>query len=363
MLRTFAMLSTLVLVSCSTALTAQKDAAGRVALVAGGGSATGGAPATEAKLTAPFGVAFDRAGTMWMVELTGGRLLQVDRKGMLTVLGGGEEKAFAGDGGPVKAAKFNGPHSLIIHPDGDVYLADTWNNRVRKVDPKTGIIATVVGTGEKGFSGDGGPGTQAKFGGIYSVAFGPGAEELYMADLDNRRVRKFNLKSGVVTTVAGNGERGVPADGADARTSPLVDPRAAAVDAQGNVYILERSGNALRVVDRGGKIRTVVGTGEKGFSGDGGPALQAKLNGPKHLCVDREGSVVIADTENHVIRRYLPREGRIVRVAGSGTRGTAGAAGPPDQLQLNQPHGVTIGPAGELIIVDSSNNRVLKLAR
>lgn len=341
-----------------------KSSGPRLVLVAGGGTGGDGSPAKEARLNAPFGTAFDRAGNMLVVELTGGRFLKVDPKGILHLLGGTEEKSFAGDGGPVAGAKFNGMHNLAVHPSGDVYLADTWNNRVRKVDGKTGIISTVVGTGEKGYSGDGGPGTAAKFGGIYSLSFGPGARELFMADLDNRRVRKLDLKSGTVSTVAGNGEKGVPKDGSDARTSPLVDPRAAAVDPRsGDVYILERSGNALRVVGREGKIRTVAGTGEKGFSGDGGPALQAKLNGPKHLTVDRDGSVVIADTENHVIRRYLPKEGRIVRVAGSGVKGTAGLGGPPEQAEFFQPHGVTIAPNGELVICDSSNNRVVRIER
>jgi sugar lactone lactonase YvrE len=147
----------------------------------------------------------------------------------------------------------------------------------------------------------------------------------------------------------------------DARSAPLVDPRAVAVDAQGHVYILERSGHALRVVDPDGTIRTVAGTGKAGATGDGGPARQATLNGPKHLCIDLEGNVLIADTENHLIRKYLPREGKIVRVAGTGQKGTAGVDGPPEQAELSQPHGVYVHPSGVLYITDSSNNRVLRM--
>jgi DNA-binding beta-propeller fold protein YncE len=143
----------------------------------------------------------------------------------------------------------------------------------------------------------------------------------------------------------------------------LVDPRAVAVDANGNIYILERAGNALRVVDAGGKIRTVAGSGQKGLSGDGGEARKATLNGPKHLCVDRDGTVLIADTENHVIRRYLPSEGKIVRVAGTGKKGTAGIGGPPEQVELSQPHGVFVNPSGAIYIADSSNNRVLRIEK
>ncbi len=132
-------------------------------------------------------------------------------------------------------------------------------------------------------------------------------------------------------------------------------------DAAGQIYILERTGNTLRIVDADGKIRTVVGTGKAGHSGDDGPAREATLNGPKHLCLDRDGSVIIADTENHAIRRYLPQSDRIVKIAGTGKKGTAGVGGPPAQVELFQPHGVTIGPDGALYIVDSGNNRVLKI--
>jgi sugar lactone lactonase YvrE len=332
-------------------------------LVAGGGNGADGVPATEAKLIAPFGVDFNKAGTMFLVELTGERALRVDRRGILSVIAGTGHRGGGGDGGPARKAEFNGMHSLAVAPDGDLYLADTWNNRVRKLDHRTGVITTVIGTGQKGFSGDGGPAVKAQFGGIYCVAFNSGGDRLYLADLDNRRVRAVDLKTGIVSTVAGNGKKGVPADGADARDAPLVDPRAVAVDAQDNVYILERSGHALRVVDAAGKIRTVAGTGKAGASGDGGDALHATLNGPKHLCIDHQGNVIIADTENHLIRKYLPKEGKIVRVAGTGKKGTAGVGGPPLQAEFNQPHGVHVHASGELYIVDSSNNRVLKIER
>jgi len=333
----------------------------RLELVAGGGEGGDGSRAREAKLAAPFGIAFDRAGLMWFVELEGGRVCRVDQQGILRVMAGSREKADSGDGGPGRLARFNGMHSLAIGRDGIVYLADAWNNRVRRLDPRTGTVAAFAGTGEKGFSGDGGPAIQARFGGIYCVALDPRGERLYLADLDNRRIRAVELKSGIVTTVAGNGALGVPTDGGEARNSPLVDPRAVAVDASGNVYILERSGNALRAVDPQGKIRTVAGTGQAGGAGDGGPARQATLRGPKHLCVDRDGSVLIADTDNHRIRRYLPRDGTIVAVAGSGRKGALGLEGPPERAELNQPHGVCVAPDGALYIADSLNDRILRV--
>ncbi len=344
-------------------LLAGSPAAGaeKLVLVAGGGTGPDGTAAVRAKLLTPFGVDFDRSGNLYLVEFTGYRVRKIDSRGILTTIAGTGAKGYGGDGGPALKAQFNSPHSLAVTPTGDILVADTWNNRVRKIDGRTGLITTIAGTGEKGFSGDGGPAVQARFGGIYCLALDAKGERLYLADLDNRRVRVVDLGSGVVRTVAGNGRRGVPDDGADARSAPLVDPRAVAVDAQNNVYILERSGHALRVVDAAGKIRTVVGTGQKGASGDGGPARQATLNGPKHLCIDRDGNVIIADTENHLIRKYLPRTGTIVRVAGNGKKGTAGLGGPPEQAELNQPHGVHVHASGDLYIADSSNNRLLKI--
>jgi DNA-binding beta-propeller fold protein YncE len=336
-------------------------AAERSVLVAGGGTEAEGA-AIKAKLNGPFGVAFDKGGSMFIVEMVGLRVLKVDGQGMLHIVGGTGKKGNGGDGGPAIKAEFNGPHNLVAGPDGLIYLADTWNNRVRRLDPKTGVISAFAGTGEKGFGGDGGPAAAARFGGVYCIAFDAKGEHLYLADLDNRRVRAIDMKTGVVTTVAGNGKKGVPEDGAEAVKAPLVDPRAVAADGAGNVYVLERSGHALRVVDAKGRIRTVVGTGMAGATGDGSDASKATLNGPKHLCVDGDGNVIIADTENHLIRKYLPKEGKIVRVAGTGKKGSAGLGGPPTEAELWQPHGVTVHD-GTLYISDSSNNRVLKIER
>jgi DNA-binding beta-propeller fold protein YncE len=316
------------------AAVAAPPAGGRVDLVAGDG------------LVEPFGVAFDREGRTYIVEMGGNRVTVLDGRGGRRIL----------------ADDFKGPHHLLLGPDGALFVTDTGNNRVRRFDLRTGQSTVVAGTGEKGFGGDGGPATAAQFGGIYSIAFHERA--LYICDLDNRRVRAVDARTGVVTTVAGNGEKGVPRDGADARTQPLLDPRAIAIDAKGNLYICERGGHAVRVVDPAGKIRTVVGTGVAGGSGDGGPALAAQLNGPKHIFVERSGDVLITDTENHVIRRYSPRDGTIRRVAGTGASGTGGLGGPALECPLNRPHGAVIHPrTGELYIADSENHRVLRVRR
>jgi len=355
---TYWLLSSIACFGCLTAARADK-----VVLVAGGGTKDGDGHALEAKLQGPFGVDFDKAGNLYFVEMTGHRVGRVDGKGILTIIAGTGKKGNAGDNGPALQAEFDSMHSLAIGPAGNIFLADTWNNRVRKIDAKTGQITNFAGTGVKGFSGDGGPADKAQFGGVYCIALDPRGEQMYLADLDNRRIRAVDMKTGIVRTVAGNGEKGVPQDRAEATKAPLVDPRAVAADAKGNIYIIERGGHALRVVDANGRIRTVTGTGKQGATGDSGDARLATLNGPKHLCIDRDGSVLIADTENHVIRRYIPETGKIVRVAGTGTKGSAGVGGPPDQVQLNQPHGVFIGPQGEIYIADSSNNRILKITR
>lgn len=349
-------LATLILLPLASRLHAEK-----VIVIAGGGSEAVG-PATHCQLHSPFAVDFDRAGNIYIAEMTGGdRVLKVDRQGMLTLFAGTGQKGDSGDGGPAVQAQFNALHSLVAGPAADLFIADTWNNRVRRIDLATKIISPFAGTGKKGFSGDDGPAAAAQFGNVYCAAFDAKRENLFLADLDNRRIRAVNLKAGTVSTIAGNGQKGIPSDGAEATQAPLVDPRAVAADSQGNIYILERSGHALRVVDRSGKIRTVAGTGTKGYSGDGGDALKASLSGPKHLCIDLNDNVIIADTDNHAIRKYLPKERRIIAVAGTGKSGSGGLDGPPLAIELNQPHGVTVDTSGFLYIADSLNNRVLKI--
>jgi NHL repeat len=328
---------------------AQSTSSGRATLVAQGG------------LNEPFGVAFAADGDTYIVEMGGHRVSVLDRAGRLRVFAGTGMAGLSGDGGPASRAQFNSPHHLAFGPDGTLYVADTQNFCVRRIDLATGLIARVAGTGVKGFAGDGGPAVEAQFGGIYAIAFR--GSLLYVCDLGNRRVRVVDLTSGIVKTVAGSGDKGVPADGAAATEQPLVDPRAVAVDARGNLYILEREGHALRVVDPNGRIRTVAGTGTPGFSGDGGPARSAALNGPKHISIDdNDQSVLITDTENHVVRRYSPADGTIARVVGTGRSGSGGIDGPAAQCELNRPHGAQVLPHSRALYVsDSENHRIVRV--
>ena len=327
-----------------------------------------GAPAKDATPLAgefhePFAIDMDAKGNLYICELVGGRVLKLDPKGKLTHIAGvGPGKAFSGDGGPAIKAQFNGMHNLVVMPNGDLLIADTWNCCVRKIAAKTNIITTIVGTGTKGFSGDGGPASKANSGGIYSIALDAPRNRLFITDLDNRRIRVVNLATNIIDTYAGNGQKGIPTDGAAAKDSPLFDPRAVCVDSAGVVYILERGGHCLRSVDLQGRIYTVAGTGKKGPAITDCAALQATFNGPKHICCDASNNVIIADAENHVVCKYIPKEQRVVRLAGTGVKGTDGLNGPALKAQLNRPHGVFVAPNQTLYITDSWNHRVVKMS-
>lgn len=321
-----------------------------------------GPDATDPKVVQPFAVDFDKDGNAYFVEMAGGeRLRQITPDGKVVTLAGSGKKGYAN--GDALKAEFDGMHNLIVAPDGMIYLADAFNGAVRKYDPKAKTVTTFAGTGKKGYSGDGGPATVAEFGETICIALTPDGKTMYVADIKNKRVRAIDMKSGTVSTFAGTGKGGMPTDGEAAKDQPLVDPRAVTADDRGNVYILERSGHALRVVDKAGKVRTVAGTGKAGAGGDGGPALKAALNGPKFLAFDKDGSVLIADTENHQIRRYVPGKETMELVAGTGKKGGHFDAD-PKKLELSRPHGASVHPkTGDLYIADSDNNRVLKIDR
>lgn len=352
------MLAPVLLLLCASPARADK-----ITLVAGGGAGPDGSDATKAKMIQTFGVDFDTRGTIFIVEMAKGERLRTVTDGKLITLAGTEgKKGSEGDGGPGAKATFNGMHSLAVGPDDKVYLGDTWNNRVRVFDPKTGTVEAFAGTGTKGFAGDGGPAKDATFTGVFCISFDPEKKHLYITDLDNKRVRKVDMATKVVTTVAGTGKGGVPKDGAKATEQPLVDPRAHAVDRDGNVWVLERGGHALRVVNKDGVIRTVAGTGKAGQGA--GKALEAAMNGPKHLCVDKDGSVLIADTENHRIVRFDPKANTLAVVAGTGKRGNGLGDGDPLKAEFSQPHGVIVHPkTGDIYISDANNGRVLKIVR
>jgi DNA-binding beta-propeller fold protein YncE len=306
----------------------------------------------QISLNEPFAVAFDRDGNWYILEHKGQRIIRAGKDGKFTPFAGTGQTGRSGDGGPALEARFFDPHGLVASRDGrTLYVADTLNNQVRIIDLRSGAITALAGTGEKGFSGDNGPGVQAAFNGVFSIALGHDGQSLFLADLGNRRIRRIDLRSGIVTTVAGNGNRGIPADGSPAAASPLEDPRAVAVDSKGQLYIVERNGNALRVVDRSGSIRTLVAPGQ----------LKLDLKGPKHLCIDSNDNVIIADAENHLIRRYNPRDGSTVTILGTGNPGAHVYPSDPLKTETNRPHGVVFNRSGDLYVSDSDNHRILRV--
>ena len=315
-----------------------------------------GKPALEIVLnssqtTNPFGVAFDGKGTVYVAEYQGGRILHLNSEGKLRIFSGNGEKGFAGDGLEAAKAVYNGMHNVVRASNGDLYVSDTRNNLIRKIDGKTNITSTLAGVpGEKGFSGDGGLASRAKLADPISISLSPDGKTLLIADIHNKRIRGVDLQSGLIRTLAGNGKKGVPEDGEKATGQPLTDPRASAMDAKGNLYVLERGGNALLVVRPDGKIFTLAGTGKKGTRD--GSALKSTFSGPKHLCIDPQGKIIIADDNNHLIRLYDPKTKKVSTILG-------GKAQP--RTKLNRPHGVAISPDGALWVCDSWNDRVVVL--
>jgi len=305
-------------------------------------------------LTTPFGFDFLPDGSLVVADFGGNRICKVDRDQHVSVVAGNGQAGHRD--GPAAQARFNQPHNVVVATDGKLLVADTSNHCVRLIDLSRGEVSTVTGRPKSGFAGDEGPARDALFNQAYHVV----ATErgFLLVDLGNRRIRA--VENGTIRTVAGNGDKGVPTDGAAAGAAPLVDPRAVARDRQGNVWILERSGNALRVVDKTGLIRTVAGTGEAGPASDG-PALECTLSGPKFVFCEESGDVLIADTDNHCIRRYSAAARTLTTIAGTGEAGEGDAGGKPTTTALNQPHGVAVGPDGAIFIADSLNRRILKI--
>ena len=289
----------------------------------------------ESGLINPFGVAFNDEGHMLIAEYEGGRLWKYSDGHALQRLGAD--------------IPFNGMHNLARTKDGRIYISDTRANYVRMIDEKTGKDSIIAGTGETGYNGDGIPAKEAIVHDPISISLSPDDSKLYIADIRGFRIRYIDLVTGLIHTLAGIGSSGVPQNGALATESPLVDPRGVAEDSQGNVYILSRRGHALRVVRPDGRIYSVAGTGAPHASD--GAALKAGFKGPKHICIDTDDTVVIADAENHLIRRYDPKTQTVSTILNQGPEGTP----------LNRPHGVWITPDRVLYICDSYNNRILKL--
>ncbi len=328
------------------------------------GFAGDGGPAAQALLNGPFDVCFDAAGNLYFSDTFNNRIRRVDAaSGTITTVAGNGEKSYSGDGGPAAQAALDEPYGLVIDRAGNLYIADRLNRRVRRIDVTTGIITTLAGTGEAKYSGDGGPAGAAGLAEPNGLAFSPDEKLLYITDVADNRVRVVDLASGAIATFAGTGAAEHSGDGGPAVKAGTFGARAIKVAADGTVYILERQGSSLRAVDPGtGIISTIAGTTARGYAGDGGPALQAVFDAPKEMAIDRDGSLLIVDTENHAIRRIDHETGIVTNLAG-GRQGPAGDGGPAEAAGLDRPHGAVVGPDGAVYIGDTNNHRIRKVAR
>ena len=312
---------------------------------------TGSPGFDDSSVNNPYGMTMGPDGGLYFCDIDNHAVRRIDVKTrkVTTVVGTGK-KGNSGDGGPALKAEMDQPYEVRFDRAGNLFVVDMPNHAIRRVDGKSGVISTVAGTGVAGFAGDGGPAVKAQFKQPHSIAFDREGR-LLVCDIGNNRVRRIDLKSGLIETYLG----------------PLKGPRALAFDANWDLYLVLREGNSVLKVDsKSGAMTTVAGTGAKGLTGDGGPATAATFNGPKGISFGPDGSYYLADTENHVIRRVDGKTGVVTTVAGSGKRGDGPGDGGDDSVggadprgcAMNRPHGVFVGPDGVLYIGDSEAHRI-----
>ena len=329
------------------------------------GYAGDGGPAARALLNGPFDVGFDAYGNLYFSDTFNHCIRRVDaRTGVITTCAGCGEAGYAGDGGPAGHARFNEPYGIAVDKAGNIYVADRHNHCVRRIDGNSGIVTSFAGNGSSGFGGDDGPASRAGMVEPNGLALDPAQTRLFISDVADHRVRVVDLASGVIWTFAGTGEPEHSGDGGPATAAGIYGARAVKVAADGTVYILERQGSTLRAVDpQSGNITTIAGTGGRGYGGDDGPAAAAVFDAPKELAIDREGNLLIVDTENHAIRRVDLRTRTVATIAGSGRQGGDGDGGPARAAALDRPHGAAVAVDGSIYIGDTNNHRIRKLAR
>jgi uncharacterized protein (TIGR03437 family) len=343
----------------------QVTAQGTLTTVAGTGhegfSGDGG-PATAAQLHGPAGLAVDGAGNLYIADVVNERIRKVTPAGIIATVAGKGSYGFSGDGGPATSADLNTPADVKLDAAGNLYIADQANNRIRKVTAD-GLIHTIAGNGQVGFSGDGGPATAAQLQLPAGVAL-DGAGNLYISDTSNYRVRKVAAASGNISTIAGTGVTGYSGDGGQATLAQLSDPQGLALDATGNLYIADAITGKLRKVTPNGVISTIAGNGALTLSGgDGKSAAAASLLFPASVALDSSGNIFVSEEEGRRVRRIDAATSAISRVAGLEVTGSIiGDGGNPLQASLYDPYGVAIDAQGNLLISDTFDFRVRKVS-
>jgi streptogramin lyase len=336
-----------------------------------------GGPARDAAMNEPRMLTFDGVGTMYIVDTFNQVIRRVGRDGVITTIagkGGGyvprkdaDCKAnFAGENVPARQATMSCPHSAAVAANGDLYIADSANDVIRKVDHASGMMTTVAGEGGKsGDDGDGGPASAAHLQGPKGIVFDANWN-LLVADSGNDRIRRIDAATGVITTIAGTGETGVTGNGGPATEATLSEPRTLAVAPDGSIFFTEPKENIVRRIDPQGVITLFAGTGKAGFSGDGGPAARAQLNFNRGVNVDGAGTVWIADSLNQRIRK-VDAQGVITTVAGNGkacyysSNNNCGDGGPAAQAGFAVPRAMDFDEAGNLYIADTFNERIRRI--
>lgn len=321
-----------------------------------------GGQATAAQLNQPFGVVRGPDGALYFCDTNNHTIRRIAPNGTITTVAGSGKKGYVGDGGAATKAELNEPYEVRFDRRGNLFFVERMNHLVRRVDAKTKIITTVAGTGQAGFAGDGGAATKAMLNQPHSIQFDR-AGNLYICDILNHRIRKIDAKTNVISTFAGTGEKAPTPDGAKIAGTPLNGPRALDFDRDGNLWLALREGNAVYKLDlKAGTIHHIAGTGKSGFTGNGGPAKQATLSGPKGLSIAPDGNVYLADTESHSIRMIDVRKQTIELIAGTGQKGD-GPDGDPFGCKMARPHGVFVDRDGRIYVGDSETHRVRVITR
>ncbi len=304
-------------------------------------------------MNVPTSVALDAAGTIYVAEVSGHRVRKITPFGQISTFAGTGRRGYSDDGGPASAASLAIPYAVAVDAAGNVLIADTANYRVRKVAP-SGLITTVAGNGRPGYSGDRGPATAASFDFISNLAL-DSAGNLYLCDTNNSAIRKVDT-TGTITTVAGNGQPGFSGDGGPATQASLNAPFGVAVGPDGSLYIADEGNLCVRRVGRDGIITTIAGNGKPGYSGDGGPPWEASFSSMDDIKVDASGNIYLA-TADHRVRR-ISSDGLVSTFAGSGLPGLSGDGGPASLAQLNYPGGLALDARGNLYIAERLNHRL-----
>jgi sugar lactone lactonase YvrE len=323
------------------------------------GAGGDGGLATAGELNAPWYTSLDAAGNLYIADTDNDRIQKVDgATGIITTVAGTGVAGYNGDGELATSAQIAYPYGVVSDAAGDLYISDGGNVRIRRVDAATGIISTVAGNGNSGFSGDGGPATDAEIDGNVGLtldAFG----DIYFADVADYRVRRVDGETGIITTVAGTGTKGFNGDGGPATKAELSDPFTVLLDAAGNLLIADEGNSRIRKVSAStGNITTIAGNGSQGDSGDGGPATSAEFGSPFGIALDASGNLYISDLGPSRVRRVDAATGIIEPYAGNGTVGFSGDGGPANLAELNTPTGLSADPKGNLYITDTVNRRI-----